>query len=184
VATLQGAPALAATDLEVINGSAPGAVITGTAGNDSLTGTLGSDSISALAGNDTIDTVSVSDNPYRFTDARDNGRRRHRRRRLLRLGPRHDRRRRGLDRVVVTFSGDYTLPDGFENVRIAQGADADDVLLLNANECVQRHPPATTRATSSTATGGADRIYSDIYRDSWTAARATTGCTAPAAATR
>src|SRR6185436_20081803 len=109
VATLQGAPALAATDLEVVNGSAPGAVITGTSGNDSLVGTLGSDSISALAGNDNIDTVSVSDNPYRFTNARD----------TVDGGTGDDVYfvwgldtivdPGGLDRVVVTFSGTYDL---------------------------------------------------------------------------
>jgi len=52
VATLQGVPALAATDIAV---AGTGTVINGTSGNDSLTGTGGNDSINGLAGNDTID---------------------------------------------------------------------------------------------------------------------------------
>ncbi len=52
VATLQGVPALAATDIAV---AGTGSVINGTSGNDSLTGTGGNDSINGLAGNDTID---------------------------------------------------------------------------------------------------------------------------------
>ena len=55
IATLQGAPALAATDIQVVNGSAAGATINGTAGNDSLVGTAGNDTINGFGGNDTID---------------------------------------------------------------------------------------------------------------------------------
>ena len=55
IATLQGAPTLAATDIEVINGSGSGGqVIDGTSGNDTLTGTSGNDTISGLGGNDLI----------------------------------------------------------------------------------------------------------------------------------
>jgi Ca2+-binding RTX toxin-like protein len=54
IATLQGAPALAATDISVINGSSSGSNIVGTAGNDSLTGTSGNDTIEGLAGSDTL----------------------------------------------------------------------------------------------------------------------------------
>ncbi len=53
IATLQGAPTLAATDIEVINGSGSGGqVINGTSGNDTLTGTSGNDTISGFGGND------------------------------------------------------------------------------------------------------------------------------------
>jgi Ca2+-binding RTX toxin-like protein len=65
IATLQGAPALAASDIVVNNGTTPppptGQLITGTAGNDSLTGTEGNDSISGLAGNDTINALGGDD---------------------------------------------------------------------------------------------------------------------------
>jgi serralysin len=62
VATLgsgSGAASLAATDIEVINGTTPpppppdeGEVINGTSGNDTLSGTPGNDTINGLGGND------------------------------------------------------------------------------------------------------------------------------------
>jgi Ca2+-binding RTX toxin-like protein len=53
IVTLQGAPTFAATDIEVVNGTAPsGNVINGTAGNDTLSGTAGDDTINGLGGND------------------------------------------------------------------------------------------------------------------------------------
>ena len=53
--TLQGAPSLAATDIEVANGGASsGTVINGTSGNDTLSGSQGDDTINGFGGNDTI----------------------------------------------------------------------------------------------------------------------------------
>jgi Ca2+-binding RTX toxin-like protein len=58
IATLQipdpdgPAPVLAASDILVVNGSAPGNVIVGTSGPDTLTGTSGNDTINGLEGND------------------------------------------------------------------------------------------------------------------------------------
>jgi Ca2+-binding RTX toxin-like protein len=52
IATLQGAPTLAADDIRVINGSASGQVINGTSGNDTLAGSPGDDTINGLGGND------------------------------------------------------------------------------------------------------------------------------------
>ncbi len=60
VATLQGAPALAATDIAVI-GQSGGSTIQGTAGDDQLSGTEGNDTISGLGGNDTISGLGGSD---------------------------------------------------------------------------------------------------------------------------
>ena len=55
VAVLDGAPALSATDIDVINGtSQEGEHIVGTSGNDTLTDTPGDDTIEGLGGNDTI----------------------------------------------------------------------------------------------------------------------------------
>jgi Ca2+-binding RTX toxin-like protein len=55
IVTLDGAPPLAATDIEVVNGTAPGGEhIVGTSGNDTLTDTPGNDTIEGLSGNDTI----------------------------------------------------------------------------------------------------------------------------------
>ena len=71
VATLQGAPALSATDIVVTGGGGSNA-INGTAGNDSLTGTDGNDSINGLGGNDTIngrggnDTIDGGDGDDRL----------------------------------------------------------------------------------------------------------------------
>jgi Ca2+-binding RTX toxin-like protein len=54
IATLDGNPELAATDIAVINGSSGGSVINGTSGDDSLDGTAGDDTINGLGGNDTL----------------------------------------------------------------------------------------------------------------------------------
>ena len=65
---LQGAPALAASDIEVVNGTAPsGNVINGTSGPDTLSGTAGNDIINGHTGRDTIyggsgdDVITVSE---------------------------------------------------------------------------------------------------------------------------
>src|SRR6185503_13006030 len=54
IVTLQGAPAFAATDIVVVNGSSNDQALTGTAGNDTLTGGIGNDTIDGLGGNDSI----------------------------------------------------------------------------------------------------------------------------------
>jgi Ca2+-binding RTX toxin-like protein len=61
IATLPGAPALAASDLTVVNGSSPtptptpGTSLNGTSGNDTLVGTTGNDTIFGNSGNDWIE---------------------------------------------------------------------------------------------------------------------------------
>jgi Ca2+-binding RTX toxin-like protein len=58
IATLEGIPALTASDITIINGSGTGggggggSVINGTSANDTLTGTAGNDTINGLGGND------------------------------------------------------------------------------------------------------------------------------------
>jgi len=59
IATLEGTPAVAATDIEVVN--APGGVINGTSGDDSLVGTPGNDTLNGFAGNDTLDGAGGAD---------------------------------------------------------------------------------------------------------------------------
>ncbi len=60
IATLDGAPTLAAADILVFNGSSgggsgtPGDVINGTSANDTLTGTAGDDTLNGLGGNDEL----------------------------------------------------------------------------------------------------------------------------------
>ena len=61
IATLQGAPTLAATDILVLNGTTPGSPINGTNGNDSILGTAGNDSINGLDGFDTINGLGGND---------------------------------------------------------------------------------------------------------------------------
>ena len=54
-------PFIVSTDIEVVNGTAPGASIVGTAGNDSLVGTPDNDTIDGLGGNDTIRGLAGDD---------------------------------------------------------------------------------------------------------------------------
>lgn len=54
IATLQGAPTVTASDIEVVNGSGGGVHLVGTSGNDSLVGGPGNDTINGLGGNDTL----------------------------------------------------------------------------------------------------------------------------------
>jgi Ca2+-binding RTX toxin-like protein len=62
IATLQSAAVLVATDIEVINGSAPGGqVINGTAGNDSLVGGADNDTLQGLGGSDTLNGAGGDD---------------------------------------------------------------------------------------------------------------------------
>jgi len=60
IATVDGAPAVTATNITVVNGNA-GQTINGTAGNDSLVGTPGNDTIFGFDGNDTIDGGAGAD---------------------------------------------------------------------------------------------------------------------------
>ena len=60
VATLQGAPALAATDI-VVTGPSGSTTIQGTEGNDTLTGTPGNDTIDGRGGNDVINGLEGAD---------------------------------------------------------------------------------------------------------------------------
>jgi trimeric autotransporter adhesin len=55
LATLEGAPTLAATDLQAFQGIAGGMLINGTAGSDALSGGPAQDTINGLGGNDTLD---------------------------------------------------------------------------------------------------------------------------------
>jgi Ca2+-binding RTX toxin-like protein len=60
LATLQVGATVAATDIEVVNGTEPEPII-GTAGNDTLTGTFGNDTINGLGGNDSISGLEGAD---------------------------------------------------------------------------------------------------------------------------
>ncbi|HEX5500550.1 MAG TPA: calcium-binding protein, partial [Thermomicrobiales bacterium] len=73
IATLSGAPALAATDIAVDNGTAPGGqTIDGTDGNDVLRGGPGNDTMLGHGGNDTFD-MSVDGSSSYGADSLDGG---------------------------------------------------------------------------------------------------------------
>jgi serralysin len=63
IARLAGAPTVVATDIEVINGTAPvgGQTINGTANNDALVGGAGNDTINGLAGADLLQGLGGND---------------------------------------------------------------------------------------------------------------------------
>jgi Ca2+-binding RTX toxin-like protein len=61
IATLQGAPALAATDIAIIGAPDGSGQLNGTAADDRLDGTRGNDTINGLGGNDTINGQGGSD---------------------------------------------------------------------------------------------------------------------------
>src|SRR5437867_3822535 len=61
IATLQGAPGMAAGDINVFGTPTSGTVLNGTADNNSLVGGPGNDTINGFAGNDTIDGGAGAD---------------------------------------------------------------------------------------------------------------------------
>jgi Ca2+-binding RTX toxin-like protein len=54
IATLHGAPALAATDIAIVNGRFPQLHLVGTADNDTLTGGAGDDTLEGMGGDDSL----------------------------------------------------------------------------------------------------------------------------------
>ena len=111
-ATLQGAPALVARQIVIVN--APGLVINGTPGNDSLVGTTSNDTLNGLGGNDTLDGGVGADSlvggdgndVYLVDDARDAV---------------VEAQAGGVDELRTSLSS-YTLPDSVENLTLVGGA--------------------------------------------------------------
>jgi Ca2+-binding RTX toxin-like protein len=179
VATLQGAPALTATDI-VVTGRGP---IEGTAGNDSLTGTTGPDSISGLDGNDTIDglggadTIRGGDGDDTLTDKVNGGP--DMPAQLLDGGLGNDTYdlrafpfdarpaavivdAGGVDTVVTNHS--FVLPDGIENLTLGEGTFGtgnalDNVIVTLGNE------DGLHRVDGM---GGNDTIIGGVARDEMT----------------
>jgi Ca2+-binding RTX toxin-like protein len=118
IATLTGAPSLAATDITVISPAGPGTTINGTAGDDSLAGGSGNDTLNGLGGNDTLDgrggadsmTGGAGDDLYFVDDGADT---------VVEL------ENGGIDEVRSSATS-FTLPDWLNNLTLLTGA-ADGV---------------------------------------------------------
>ncbi len=123
-ATLRGAPALAATDFAVDNGTsttppstdASGQRITGSAGNDSLTGTPGNDTLDGGAGADTM-AGGLGDDTYVVDNSLDV---------LSDTG--------GVDTVVSSVT--WTLGADFENITLTNSTTRTDVQGNNLNNVI------------------------------------------------
>jgi serralysin len=132
IATLQGAPGLAATDIVVENGAQPdpgGQVINGTSGHDTLADTTGNDTINGLAGNDTINGGHGGNDVVNGGDGRD----------TLAFTT-------ATGAVVVDFVTGIAGTTSFTNIEKVVGGDFNDQLSGNA------------AAQNLTARGGADTL--------------------------
>jgi Ca2+-binding RTX toxin-like protein len=114
IATLEGAPGLAATNIDIVN--APGLLIQGTEGNDSLVGTGSQDTINGLGGNDTIDGGREADsmtggagNDVFFVDHAGDV--------VI------EQQGGGIDEVSTGLFFSYTLPDWVENLTLTARLD-------------------------------------------------------------
>ena len=121
VATLQGAPALAASDIEVLNGTSGGSTITGTDGNDSLTGTSGNDTIDGRGGSDSLRGLGGADS-LRGGDGND----------VLRSNDQGNTVSQHSDGAADTLEGglgnDEYHVDGAEDVIVADPGGIDTVI--------------------------------------------------------
>ena len=147
VATLQGHPVLAANDIVVLNGTAPGGqVITGTEGNDTLTGTPGNDTIDGRGGNDLISGLGGADSLIGGTgdDTLDGGPGGAGDIDTMDGGTGNDTYvlhetaddvmtdAGGVDTVVAHGGTSWTLPTGFENLILAEGSVSAPVITPHA----------------------------------------------------
>jgi Ca2+-binding RTX toxin-like protein len=118
IATLSGAPALAATDI-VAQNSSGGGVVNGTQGNDSLTGTDANDTMNGLGGHDTLDGLG-GDDVLDGGEGNDS----------VLGGPGSDFLIGGAGNdTLVTSAGDYD----WEDVDTLHGGTGDDTYILDRN---------------------------------------------------
>jgi len=144
VATLQGHPALAATDIVVT--AQPGSTIQGTEGDDTLTGTPGTDTIDGLGGNDLISGLGGADSLIGGTgdDTLDGGPGGAGDIDTMDGGTGNDTYvlhetaddvmtdAGGVDTVVAHGGTSWTLPTGFENLILAEGSVSAPVITPHA----------------------------------------------------
>lgn len=140
IATLAGAPALAATDIAVGDGSGGGGGaqhIVGTAGNDNLVGGAGNDTLEGLAGDDTLNGAGGADSLVGGTGAD----------RFVFSDPAEGSRisdfEARVDKIVIDgneftsigSSGDFAAADGrfFAASGATSGQDASDRVIWNTS---------------------------------------------------
>ncbi|HMC69789.1 MAG TPA: calcium-binding protein, partial [Mycobacteriales bacterium] len=154
VTTLQGAPALLASDITVDHGGTAGVTIDGTAGNDLLFGTPANDTLNGLAGNDTLDGGPAADrlvggpgdDVYFVDDIADVA---------------VELENEGIDEVRSSLY-EYTLPDGVNNLTLVNSAwngtgnAMDNAIVGNAN------------GNMLSGGGGADTLVGGLGQDALT----------------
>jgi Ca2+-binding RTX toxin-like protein len=152
---LQGAPTLAAADIEVVNGTAPsGSVINGTAANDTLTGTSGNDTINGLGGNDLFLAGSTGGN-----DVIDGGAGR----------DSIEFKDRATSAMVVdwgagTISGGSSGSISFSSIERIAAGNFNDVMTGNA---AAQNLTGQTGADTLDGAGGADTLWGGIGNDAF-----------------
>ena len=152
----------------ILVGSADDDALSGLDGNDLLIGLAGSDALYGGDGNDILDAVAGADNPYRaypYTSHEVN---------TLRGGLGDDvfiawdtdvlQDSGGLSRLVIAANGSYTMPEGFDNLRIASIDQQDEHFTIIANSSSNVILPRSYHNTIL-AGAGDDRVYGGSSRD-------------------
>ena len=166
IATLQGAPPLTASDIEVVNGGSSGGspggnVINGTSGADTLADTSGNDTINGLAGNDTITGGRGGTDVVNGGDGRDS---------LLFTT--------ATGAVVVDFVAGTAGTTSFTSIEKVATGDYNDTLIGNA---AAQNLTAQRGSDTLAGAGGVDTLWGGagddtfIFRETGTANADTIG---------
>jgi Ca2+-binding RTX toxin-like protein len=144
------------------------ATYVGGSGNDLLIGLAGSDSLDGRGGDDILDAVTGADNPY-HAYPRSSGEVN-----TLSGGLGDDvfiawgsdvlQDAGGLSRLVIVASGSYTMPEGFDNLRIAGNTLADEHFWVAGNSS-SNVILAGNYHTTVLAGAGDDRVYGGFDPD-------------------
>jgi Ca2+-binding RTX toxin-like protein len=166
IATLEGAPTLVATDIEIVNGSVQGQVINGTSGADTLADTAGNDTINGLAGNDTINGGHGGNDVVNGGDGRDT------------LAFMTATNAVVANFVTGTVTGGGSGTTSFTNIERVITGDFNDMLTGNASA---QNLTARAGADTLAGAGGVDTLWGGagadtfIFRETGTANADTIG---------
>jgi Ca2+-binding RTX toxin-like protein len=138
---------LAASDIEIINGSAPGNVINGTSGADTLTDTAGNDTINGLAGNDTINGGHGGTDVVNGGDGRDSLQ--------FMTAP---------GAVVVDFVTGVAGTTSFTNIEKVVTGDFDDQL---TGDALAQNLTARSGSDTLAGAGGVDTLWGGAGADTF-----------------